>query len=278
MSIPEDRYTSVMGINTRYWQSGGAGDAVILLHGLGGSVENWMTNLDVLGHHFRVFAFDLVGFGRSEKTEVPYTPEYFSGFVIEFIRSMGLDTVHLIGNSLGGVIAMQVAMDTTVSIDKLVLVTPVGFGREVIYLFRLTSLPVLGEFLSRPSRIGIEKFLNECVFDQGLVTDDVIDMYFDIYCLPGAQKTYLATLRAIINFRGVKEGLYRPIVDNLSKISSDTLIIWGEEDRILPVEHAYVGHDVIRNSQLHIYNQCGHLPQFEKPAEFNQLVKEFLAN
>jgi len=277
MRIPEDRYTNVLDINTRYWQSGSAGDVVVLIHGLGGCIENWMTNINVLGEHYRVFAFDLVGFGRSEKIEVPYTPEYFSGFVNEFIRSMDIEHAHLIGNSLGGAIAMQVAIDSPDRVDKLILVNSGGFGREATYLFRLTSLPILGEFLSRPSRSGTEQMIKECVFDGELVTDEVIDMYYELDCLPGSQKSLLATLRAVVDFRGIKDKMYRPFLDGLSKITADTLIIWGEDDRILPVKQAYVGHEGIRNSRLHIYNQCGHLPQFEKPDEFNQLVMEFLA-
>lgn len=277
MRIPEDRYTTVLDIKTRYWQSGSVGDAVILIHGLGGCIENWITNINVLGEHYRVFACDLVGFGRSEKKDVPYTPEYFSSFVNAFIRSMDIEHAHLIGNSMGGAIAMQVAIDTPDRVDKLILANSAGFGKDVTFLFRLTSLPILGEFLSRPSRSGTERLIKECVFDEELVTDDVIDMYYELDCLPGTQKSLLATLRSVMGVRGVKEKMYRTFLDDMSRITADSLIIWGEDDRILPVKHAYVGHEGIRNSRLHIYNQCGHLPQFEKPDEFNQLVMEFLA-
>lgn len=278
MITPEDQTTTVFDIQTRYWQSGSTGDAVILIHGLGGCIENWLTNIDVLGEQYRVFACDLVGFGRSEKKEVPYTPEFFASFVKEFMRSMNVDHAHLIGNSLGGAVAMQVAIDYPDRVDKLILVNSGGFGREVTYLYRLTSLPVLGEYLSKPSKDGTERILRECVFDSELLTDEVIEMYYEIASLPGAQESLLATLRAVIDFRGVKADIYRPLLDRSSKIAAETLVIWGEDDRILPVKHAYIGQEAIPNSNLHIYNECGHLPQFEKPDEFNQLVMGFLAD
>jgi 4,5:9,10-diseco-3-hydroxy-5,9,17-trioxoandrosta-1(10),2-diene-4-oate hydrolase len=140
----------------------------------------------------------------------------------------------------------------------------------------LTSLPLLGEILSKPSRGGTERILRECVYDPALITEEVIAMYYRIGSLPGAQRCLLATLRAAINFLGIRPEIYRPILEDSGRITSETLIIWGVQDRILPVKHAYIGKDTIPNARLKIYDQCGHLPQFEIPEAFNQLVLDFL--
>jgi pimeloyl-ACP methyl ester carboxylesterase len=274
--MPEDRYTTVLDIRTRYWQSGTAGDAVILIHGLGGCIENWMMNIDVLGERYRVFACDLVGFGRSEKKKVPFTHEFVARFIAEFMKAVGVGRAHLIGNSLGGGIALQVALEYPALVDKLVLVNTGGFGREVTYLFKLTSIPILGDILSKPSRGNTRRTLKECVFDPELITDEVVEMYAEMESLPGAHESLLFTLRTVINVRGVKEEIYRPIFDGAPGLAASTLIVWGEEDRIIPVKHAYVAHERIPHSRLHIYKRCGHLPQFEEPQEFNQLVMAFL--
>jgi 4,5:9,10-diseco-3-hydroxy-5,9,17-trioxoandrosta-1(10),2-diene-4-oate hydrolase len=110
------------------------------------------------------------------------------------------------------------------------------------------------------------------------VTDALIDLDYEMAAQPGAQKVLLTTLRRSVSLLGIREDVLHPAFENLTGILAPTLIVWGEQDAILPVAHAYAGEKQIPNARLHIFDRCGHMPQLECPEEFNELVLEFLAD
>jgi len=162
-------------------------------------------------------------------------------------------------------------------VEKLVLVSSGGLGRELNLLLRLATLPVIGELLTRPSRKRTAQFLKECIHDPALVTDDLVELFYQMAVLPGAQKSFLATLRADVNLRGLRADAMRSIQHDLATITAPTLIVWGQQDRIVPVAHAHAAERRIPNAELRILDPCGHMPQFERAEEFNALVLGFLA-
>ena len=115
------------------------------------------------------------------------------------------------------------------------------------------------------------------MYDSALITDELVETFYQLAALPGAQKSFLSTLRAGANLCGQHADVIRSIVDNLASITAPTLILWGQQDRILPVAHAHIAQERIANAELRILDHCGHLPQTERPEEFNTLVLEFLA-
>ena len=115
------------------------------------------------------------------------------------------------------------------------------------------------------------------VYDPALITDEMVEMYYQMSSLPGATKSGLTMLRAIEDIRGIRADITRYLADNLPTITAPTLIVWGQQDTYRPVAHAYVAKDKIPNSELQIFDTCGHLPQLECPDEFNKLLLEFLA-
>jgi 4,5:9,10-diseco-3-hydroxy-5,9,17-trioxoandrosta-1(10),2-diene-4-oate hydrolase len=278
LQTPQDQFIKVGQINTRFWALGDEGTTVVLVHGIGASVEDWIFNIHALAEHHRVYAIDLVGFGHSDKPPVEYTTSYEAQFVKDFMEAQNIDHANLIGHSMGGGIALQFVIQFPHKVQKLVLVASAGLGKELYLPFRLCTLPLLGERLTRPSQKGTAQLLNDAVYDPALVTDDWVELGYQLAVLPGAQGPILSALRSSCNLRGMRDDVVRDIADNLANITAPTLIIWGEQDGLIPVAHAQAAAQGIPNSRLHVFDRCGHIPQREHADEFNALVLEFLAS
>jgi pimeloyl-ACP methyl ester carboxylesterase len=277
ISLPQDRYVKVGNINTRFWQAGDKGSAVVLVHGLGGFIENWVNNINVLAQRHRVYAMDLVGFGRSDKTPLVKDIYALVQFISDFMDTQDIRQASLVGNSMGGGLVLQFALQFPQKVVKLVLVDNAGMGRDVIIDFRVCSLPFLGEFLIRPSLKGTEKLWKEIVYDPALVTPDLVKMGYELGSLPGAYESLLIVLRAGINLWGQRADLTKSLLKDLGKIAAPTIIFWGRQDRIIPAAHAQIAASKIPGAELHIFDCCGHMPMFEHPNEFNKTVLDFLA-
>jgi 4,5:9,10-diseco-3-hydroxy-5,9,17-trioxoandrosta-1(10),2-diene-4-oate hydrolase len=279
MSIqsPQDQYIKVGNINTRFWAAGDKGTPVIFVHGLGGSIENWVYNIDTLAQHHRVYAMDLVGFGRTEKTPLTHDLNVLGKFIDDFMKTQSVEKASLVGNSLGGGLVLRFAIDFPGKVEKLVLVDNAGMGREVILDFKVASLPLIGELLTRPSRKGTARLWKKVVYDSSLVTEGLVEECYGLFTLPGARKALLATVRACINLSGQRADLTGLLISKLGTITVPALIFWGQQDRILPLAHAYIAMKKIPNARLHIFDRCGHMPQLEHPEDFNKLVLDFLA-
>jgi pimeloyl-ACP methyl ester carboxylesterase len=275
--MPEDQYIKVGNLKTRFWALGDKGTAVILIHGLGASADIWKYNVEALAEQHRVYAPDLMGFGRSDKPGPSFTAFDYTRFLHDFMNILNIEKASLVGQSLGGGIALHYVLQFPQKVKKLVLVGSAGLGKEVIWTLRLMSLPLVGELVSYPSRKGVELFFKLAVRNRALVTKDFVDLYYDFFSQPGFQKFLLKIIRSIINIRGAREEILAPNMNNLYKIMQPTLIIWGEKDRVLPLQHAYRGKEKLPNAKLKIMEGCGHIPFFERSEEFNRLVLEFLS-
>jgi pimeloyl-ACP methyl ester carboxylesterase len=273
---PEDQYIKVGDINTRFWTSGNEGTTVILVHGIGDAVETWESNISVLGEHHRVYALDLVGFGRSDKPLIKPSLPFGAQFVSDFMETQQIERASLVGNSMGGAISLQFALQFPDKLEKLVVEDGAALGKGVATFFRVFSIPVIGELMSRPSRWGTAWLLKQIAYDPALITDDMVELYYQLATLPGAQRSFLSTLRVGVNFFGQRPEFVHSIADNLDKITCPTLIIWGQQDRIIPVAHAQTAKNGIPNAELYILDSCGHGPHFEHPEEYNRLLLEFL--
>jgi pimeloyl-ACP methyl ester carboxylesterase len=272
----EDRYTKVGNVNSRYWSAGEKGSTVILLHGVGCHVEFWERNIAALAREHRVFAVDIVGFGRTDKPEVVYTFELMADFVIDFMNAMGIDKASLVGNSMGGGISMTVAAQAPGRVKKIVLVAPVGLGRGLSPVLRLMSFPVIGEVMTKPGRQGVVRQMRLCLYDPSQASDDFIDRAAAIGALPGNQRSFLSLIRETANILGVKKGMVADFSERLERIKTPILMIWGRHDRILPVADGEAAVERMADVRLHIVDRAGHLPQIDKPEEFNATVLDFL--
>ena len=146
-------------------------------------------------------------------------------------------------------------------------------------MFRLLGVPFLGEFLVRPSRSGTAKFMKLMVYDESLVNDEVLDLDYAMSCLPGAQKAFLKILRGCGNpLVGQDESVCGPNIRGLATITNPVLVVWGRQDKVLPVAHAEVAARNLPNVTVKLFDKCGHAPMFEHPQDFNALLLEFLSD
>jgi pimeloyl-ACP methyl ester carboxylesterase len=275
---PKDQYVEVDNIRTRFWALGDGKSSVILLHGLGGYIEQWADNVSALAQDRRVYAVDLVGFGRSDKPQVRYSIPYLTEFVREFMTVQEIDRATLIGASFGGAIALRFALQYPHLVEKIVLAASVGLGKEISIFFRMMSLPIFGELFTRPSRNGTVQQFRFLLHDTDLIKDQWIEEGYEMLSLPGAQRCFLSALRSTINISGVRNDVYRPILDRLEEIEAPTLVLWGAQDRIIPVTHAHQATKRLPNASLQILDPCGHVLNIERAGEFNALVTDFLSN
>ncbi len=270
-----EQYVRAGRIGIRCLAMGEQGETALLLHGLGASADIWAHNMEALAECHRVYAIDLPGFGRSGRPET-FSPADYTGFIDDFMKALDIDRAHLIGQSLGGGIAIQQALRFPGKVDKLVLVDSAGLGKEVIWTLRAMSLPMIGELFSRPSRAGVRIFFQLAVRNPSLITGDFIDLYYELFSRPGFSRFLLEVIRSLVDIHGVRDDVIHPILERLQQIKSPTLILWGEKDRVLPLKHAYQAKERIPGSELYIFQDCGHLPFFEKSEEFNRRVLHFL--
>jgi 4,5:9,10-diseco-3-hydroxy-5,9,17-trioxoandrosta-1(10),2-diene-4-oate hydrolase len=272
----KEQYASIAGHKIRFLEKG-KGPPLVLLHGLGGSLEWWEYNLNALSRKYRTIAFDFPGFGYSTKSGLDFSKNSASDFMISLLDVFHLPKASLIGNSMGGLIAFLTAMNQPERIDKLILVNSVGFGVKLSIPLRLGTVFPLGELvLSVRSHLVARIFLNRMFYDSQKVPDQLIPTALEIFDMPQARKACLRVLRSGVNMRGLKKDIFLRIRDGAGSMPHKTLIIWGANDKVAPLNQAYVGKNLIRNCQLHVFEKCGHLPQVEWPEEFNHLVLEFL--
>jgi pimeloyl-ACP methyl ester carboxylesterase len=273
---PKDLYIQVGDIKTRYWEAGDTGSPVVLIHGLGGLVEHWEHNITVLSKRHKVYALDLVGFGFTEKPSVPYSISYLANFVQEFMILKNISNACVIGHSLGSGVAFELCLMIPSRVKKLVLTSGFGFGRKGAFELRILSISSIGEKLMQPNRDGTVNFLKLMVYDPTFVTDEMVDVAFEWTSQPNAAKVYLSTLRSFCTVFGLKRKVVKSTLENAKYITIPTLILWGQEDRIIPVEQAHIAKNVLPNANLHVFEKCGHMPQIECAEEFNNIVSDFL--
>ena len=276
MGHKNDRYVDVQSIWTRYWDLG-AGPPVLLLHGLGASAESWEPVAGPLSRHFRVLIPDLIGFGFTDKPDIDYTLEAFVGFAGAFMQSLDIPQASLIGHSLGGAIALRIAIEHPQWVDRLAVANVAGLVETPGTLIKLLRIPLIGELLLTPARSKTRQALKLYFHDQSLVTDDLVEFNYRLISQPGAKRAYLSTIRNAVSTSDPDLDLKTLVADQLDQIGAPTLVLWGREDQIAPVDDAQVAVDGIPRAKLHIIPDAGHNPMVEQTERFTQAVLDFLA-
>jgi pimeloyl-ACP methyl ester carboxylesterase len=262
------RYLQVDGTRIRYIDVG-RGAPVVFLHGLGASMYAWRRNLAaVAAAGFRVIAFDNRGFGLSDKPPAPYDNAAYARLAIALMDSLRLTDAVLVGHSMGGAIAAQVAIEYPARVRGLVLVGSAGLGAREPLLFRVARWPVLGPAaLALRGRGFTARLLRSTYFDPGKVTEADVDQYY----APVAQPEYGRALRGVLQqFR------FAALEGRLDRIAAPTLVLWGEEDRWVPMGLGRALAAGITRSAFVSVPHAGHSVQEEAPDEVNHLVIRFL--
>jgi pimeloyl-ACP methyl ester carboxylesterase len=255
----------------------GSGPPVVFVHGLSGSWQNWLEQLPVLAEDHRVVALDLPGFGQS-----PMPPEQISisgyGRLVEGVcDALGLDAVALVGNSMGGFIGAEVAIQFPARVERLVLVSAAGLSIEyqrnehVLRLLRRTErrLTAWGGWLaSRSDTLVRRRRTRRALLSIVAAHPDLLPGPLSAELLRGSGKPgFVDALDALTDY---------PIRERLPEIACPTLIVWGEDDRLVPVRDAFEFERLIPTARKVIYRDTGHVSMLERPAAFNALLEGFL--
>ena len=268
----------IHGRSVKY-RLGGKGPLVLLIHGMAGSATTWKQVMPALSERFTVLAPDLLGHGASDKSQGDYSLGAFASMLRDLMVALGYKRATVVGQSYGGGIAMQFAYQYPERCERMVLVDAGGLGPEVNPLLRLLTLPGSEAALllaCAPPVRSIVESIGRLALRKKLENAPVVAELWRSYSSLGEVETrraFLRTLRAVIDPRG-------QAVSAISKLhlaaQMPTLIIWGEEDRIIPVEHAYAAHEAIPGSWLEIIDGVGHYPHCEAPVRFVASLTEFI--
>ena len=271
--MAEHRFVTVNGIRTHY-VAAGEGEPLLLLHGLGASLMAWAMNIEPLSQRFSVYAVDIPGHGDSDKPDLDYLMPTAVNFVRDFMEALGIERASFAGNSMGGMIALRTAVELPELVDRLVLVDTAGLGRDLAWFIRALSLPLVGELIENPSPRNTRVLLKRIFYNPSLVQDSLIREIHRTRVLPGSKRAILRIIRGAIGLRGLHSKWI--MVNELEQLNSPVLIVWGAQDRIIPVSHAINAARIAPQVSLSIFEECGHWPQMEKGNEFNRVVLDFL--
>ena len=275
MHLPPVRDSTVEGHRVRYWEEG-AGPPIVLVHGLANSVITWRKNVEALGRDFRVIALDLPGHGLSDMPKVRFDLPTGAAFVAAFLDELSVDRAHLVGNSMGGAVVLELALARPDRTASLTLADSAGLGREIALVLRLGSLPLLGEYARRPTLKGVRNLVRWLVHDPALVDEDELPLRLSYLKREGSAQALLRFLRTGVGLFGQRPATRRDAV--LSSLSMPTLIVWGAQDPLFPTTQAQRAVRAIADAKLHVFDRCGHWPQYEHPGEFNRLLGDFVAS
>lgn len=272
-------HVTIHGHDVRYRRAG-EGEAVLLIHGLAGSSLTWQHVMGPLAEHYDVIAPDLLGHGESAKPMGDYSLGAMASGLRDLLAVLDVERATIVGQSFGGGVAMQLAYQHPELCDRLVLVGSGGLGREVSWILRLCSLPGAEQLMPllfpRPVA-SVGTTIGGFLHDRGLRAPLVGEMWRAYASLAGAEnrKAFVRTMRGVIEPGGqtvsALDRLY--LAANLP-----TLIVWGDRDAIIPVEHAHAAHEAIAGSRLEILEGVGHFPHAEAPDRFVEVLGDFLAS
>ena len=261
------------------YRMAGSGPALVLIHGLTGSSTTWREVMPALAERFTVIAPDLLGHGESAKPRGDYSLGAFASGLRDLLVTLGVERATVVGHSLGGGVAMQMAYQFPERCERLVLVNSGGLGKEVHAILRAVSLPgselvlpivlapqvqrVLATIGSLGSRTG---------FKLGVRGAEIWRSYTGLTETRG-RVAFIHTVRSVIDVTGqrvsARDRLY--LAQEIP-----TLIVWGDRDRIIPVSHAYAAHELMPGSTLRIIEGADHFVPFESPKEFLDALVGFI--
>jgi len=266
----------VDGRRVRY-AVGGSGPPLLLLHGIARSLEDWNDARVDLETRHTVYAIDLAGFGGSYPLAGTSDLPALGRSVLAFLDAVDVrEPVRIVGNSLGGAVALQAVALSPERFAALVLVDSAGFGSEVAAGLRALALPGVGRLLLRPNRSLARRHVQGIFHDPAQVTEERIQLAYELASRVGSAEVLLEVGRSLGNLRGIRPEWRRDLLDQVRKLDIPVLLLWGENDRVLPIAHLEAAHEAFPAASTHVFPATGHMPQMERPAEFSEVVIGFL--
>jgi len=266
-------FADLDGLRVHY-QECGTGLPLVLVHGLMSSTFDWKDVLPLLSNRFHVIALDLKGFGFTAKPSGDYTLGTQADLVVRLLDHLRIEKAALCGQSMGGKVVLRVASRHPERVSALILVDSAGMkvGKSKPANRSVTRWPVIGPLvaaLALSSDSFVRDGLLRCYYDKAKVTEDrVAACYRVLKTRAGLRATRATQAQA-------SPELTEPVIASLGQ---PTLILWGEQDQLIPLEAGKKFKDLIRGSRLVVFEKCGHAPQDEMPERFAKEVSEFLAS
>jgi pimeloyl-ACP methyl ester carboxylesterase len=265
-------FLEVGNLNIHVWEMG-SGYPVVLLHGFTATSYDWRFNIPELAKEFSVHAPDLPGFGYSQKPlDFKYDDDGYAEFMRSFLESRNIQKAVLAGNSLGGQVALNTCIRHPERVSGLVLIDAGGYPASMEFPpFKLMAAPVLGDIMMRlTSRFVIRQVLARAIlYDSSFATNEVISDYYNVYLTANARKIPPVVVRNMTGDKYQTPEMWKAI-------KCPVLIIWGEEDKVIPVKWAERFHRDIPGSSLLIIPRAGHMPHVEKAEIVNKAIADFV--
>lgn len=258
----EEKFLQVGADRIRYLKSGSGKRTLVLVHGLGASAERWNSIIPRLADDFCVVAPDLIGFGYSDKPHANYTMDLFLDFMQKFLEMADVCKPTMIGASMGGQIAAEFASTHPRCVDKLVLVSPSGTMNK--------PTPALDAYILAslyPNKHNATAAF-EMMQPSGEINDEFIDSFVTRMKLPNAKLAFMSTVLGLSNTQLGE--------DKMGAISAPTLLVWGSNDAVIPIEHAYKFASMIQDCEFFRMEGYGHAPFAESPSVFVDRVHKFM--
>ena len=260
----QEGYVTVDGNKIRYLEDGQSDCIIILLHGLGGMAERWLPTVPYLEKNFRVIIPDLIGHGLSDRPQIDYTLDIFKNTILGFLGALSLQDVNIVGTSLGGEIAAECASTQSPLIRKVVMVSPAGIMK--------TSTPALDAYTMAalyPNRESVKLAYEMMSGEKREISDQSVENFISNMTRPNTKMAFLSTLLGMKNSP--------PVTDKLRNINIPALLIWGINDRVIPIEYAKYFLSAIPQCEFVKMDKCGHIPYEERPEKFSKIVLDFLS-
>jgi pimeloyl-ACP methyl ester carboxylesterase len=260
--LPADKTIAVFGQAIHYWDVG-SGPVVVLVHGLGSRKEDWLPVVAPLAQKYRLLVPDQIGFGKSEKPLLDYSVQTYVDFLNEFLRELKIEKASLVGESLGGWISALYAVELVegghlIPMDKLVLVDAAGLKQDA-------PIPNLN-----PSSLATMRGVMEAVFyDTSWLNEEALRKVF-------TDKLSVHDGYTVRSFLGNPMIATERLDDRIGKIKTPTLVMWGKQDKLLPMALGERYAAGIAGAKLVSFDKCGHVPPIEKTDEFVAAVTAFL--
>jgi pimeloyl-ACP methyl ester carboxylesterase len=277
--MSELTYLELHGDRIAY-RDAGQGPVLLLIHGMAGSSATWQALIPLLSKKYRVIAPDLLGHGMSAKPRGDYSLGAFAVFLRDLLDELGVARATVVGQSLGGGIAMQFTHQHRDYCERLVLIGSGGLGPDLSPVLRMLSAPgaelVLPIVAPQPV-LNLGNKLGSWLRSAGIQAPRAGEMWYAYSSLSDARtrQAFLRTLRSVVDYRG-------QAVSALNKlhvaVGLPTMLIWGDHDRIIPVAHGYAAHEALEGSRLEVLEGIGHFPHAEAPAAVAEILEDFISS
>ncbi|WP_428327078.1 alpha/beta fold hydrolase [Nitrosopumilus sp.] len=261
--LVNEKFLQIDGHKIRYLESGNSEKTLVLIHGLGASAERWEQVMPIFAEKFRVVIPDLIGFGYSDKPLADYTIDFFSDFLGKFMQTANIESPYLIGSSLGGQISAEYTASHQNDVDKLILVSPSGVMKQ--------STPALDAYIMAALYPNEQNAKNAFELMEGSgesVDQRIVSSFIERMQLPNAKLAFMSTILGLKNAE--------VITKKLPSILTQTMLIWGTDDPVIPIHHADDFVSSLKDCRFVRMDGCGHTPYVQDPRAFSEKVLDFL--